>query len=343
MSVRALLSVDLPWSSDGWVGVAVASLDDRGTRVSVGVVPSRREPLPGGLVESGDFIDFGARADARLTIDASPPDPKLTAGARRAYLESLHGALCDLARLPGWSPVDAAAIDVPLVPPCLTRGLVIEHGVLSKRRPVERAFEKKVRFAGPGWAFDFANPQSGICVGWRPGYAAAELVEHVWGARAIAESFPQLSIGALQEMPDAAGPRMESLAGHKGAPNRSRAGREAVYARLRAWLGAEPEWMSGGLHLPGAADALDALLGLLPLIALHTAWEPSEAFDVRPAHRRAVLLRNLPEGKIALPIKQGPKGNKLVTGCRAWIDVAPVMAPGVNDDGILALDLAGWC
>lgn len=337
VSPRSLLSIDLPWSSDGWVGAAVAREEQGVHRVSVAVVPSRGMPLPKNLPDCDDFVRHGARGDARLAADATPPDPEINEGARRLYLESLYGAFHDLSRILGLESLQVAAIDMPLVPASLVAGLSLPSGKLSTRRPVEKAFEKKVRFAGDDWHFDFSNPQSGIYVGWRPGYAAAELVAALWKPVSIAESFPQLSIGALQEMPDATAAPITSLAAHKGALAKSRSGREVVYQRICAWLGHEPRWLCGGLHERGAADALDAMLGLLPLIALD-----AETDDDSARHRRPVLLRNLRYGEADLPSKSGPRGMKVVSGCRAWIDAAPALAPGVNDSGILALDLVGW-
>jgi hypothetical protein len=335
-----VVSVDLPWSASGFVGAASAERDGNKTSVYVATAPCREESLPNDVPECDDFIQHGAARATLIAADASAPS-LLTPAARLTYLRALYGGLIDaLAQVgvPANGATRLGAIDIPLVPQHVAASVSPRHGTKSTRRPVERAFEKKVRFKPAGFAaFDFCVPQSGVVLGWRPGYAVAELVERLTGCETVFECFPQLSIGALAELTWPNASAVGSLAGHKGSLKSTAAitARDVLLARICNWLGVTPSWTLGSVHGAGGADGLDALLGLLPLAA--------ERGVVSGTGRQwsAVMLKNASHGLLPLPEKAGPAGAKVLRGARPWIE-SPMQKRGIVDEGILALDLDAW-
>lgn len=345
----SLLSIDLPWGAQNVVGGAFALVDSAGIEVIAHSVSMPKDPPTGPRVpEIDEFIRYGAALGTALNEDASGPfcpGMPVDASSRALYVDRVVASLRTLAAaLPGALECAAVLIDVPFVPANLARANAPRVGRRANMRPVERAFQCKVRVpvgSARAVATNFARFQAGVIRGYRPGYALASAVQQVLGAQAVLESFPQLAVGALAEMAENlhAQPQL-SLAAHKTRPF---AGQTPLLDLISIFLGKAPRWATTGLPEKSKADGIDAILGLLTLLPLHGHVPPG---DPNAAHKRTVKLLNL-AGTPPLGMPQRPPRGTgplpaYVQNSRHWIDSNPRIQGPIDDSGIFALDLGVW-
>jgi hypothetical protein len=134
-------------------------------------------------------------------------------------------------------------------------------------------------------------------------------------------------------------PLIEKLAAHKkGNARNLGAAQQVIDAHIVAFLnGTVPQWVPSTLTPRARADGYDALLGLLPGIV-------TSGYCACPEHpgqwQSAVVLRNLATPLPPWPISQG--AGLPMSGSRVWIRPATSFPPGIDDSGILCLDLSLW-
>lgn len=271
-----------------------------------------------------------------------------TRSTREAYLRQLWGAFhsirCMLS-LPSGG-VNLLLVDMPTIPAALAVTPLLP-GLAAQYRPVETAFGNKVWIPGASIAradgrIQFPRFQPGNINGCRPAYAVFELARQVFGGASVVESFPQLTLGPLAEFAQAfAVPMIAQLAGHKtGNAARMLVGQQHLDAQLVAFLGGVAlRWAPSmvGLTTRARADGYDAVLGLLPGLV----WAGYVPPATTPSPwQRAVVLRNQSVSVDVFPITTGV--GLPTTGARTWIRSLPTFGDGVDDSGILSLDMSLW-
>jgi hypothetical protein len=303
--------------------------------------------LPSGNPEIAGFIQNGAgpgrftASDTAGPFNSYPHDPN----SRTAYLVRLWRAFHRIQQILGLAgtKMDLVLIDMPTVPTALA--LANQNRQTAEYRPVELAFGNKVLIPGAAVArldgrIQFSRFQPAIINGCRPAYAVFEMAQQVFQAATVVESFPQLILGALSEYAVACNlPLISRLADHKTGNQAARqAAQTIVEQQITSYFGGvAPTWLP---HIPTVAarsDGYDALLGLIPGVVyfgFRTAVNPQATWS------RCVTLRNLTTQFPPNPQAQGP-GNA-AAGCRAWINPFPQLCLGVDDSGIMCLDLALW-
>lgn len=350
-----LLSLDIPWSSaSGNVGAAFAENDaeqiGQGAVVdSVSMNAPVAAAFPVAEPEIVGFINDGVgpgRARAQdlngITFDYFPGN----AADRAAYLQRLWNSFILLRQRLELEhiPIDLVTVDVPLV----TGTLALEPipaNRRSRRRPVERAFEKKVWIPGNNpnrgdRRINLAVCQSGNINRYRPGYAVCRLAELCFKAATVVESFPQLTIGALAERAsqNPGADLVTSVSEHK----RNVVGQALLSEQLALVLPNPLAWVNPDLPVDVKADGYDAVLGLLPGL-VYAGFDAPNADNV---FQDAVLLRNLSHTLPPLPNRAaghwGAEGTEPWKQVVAAHDDAQHLMPGIDDRGILAIDLNLW-
>ena len=350
------LSLDIPWSSSrGNVGAAFADVDAQALQHgpvvdSLGIMDAPVAlGFPEGDAEIAGFIADGAglgRARPQdadgVAFDYLPGNP----AAREGYLRRLWNSFVALRHRLQLEEVatDLVTIDVPLVPAALAVQ-AISPNRRSRRRPMERAFEKKVWVPGqnprrPDGRINLVVIQSGNINRYRPGYAICRLAELCFEARTVVESFPQLSVAALAER--ASQDEGVALAASAAEHKRNADGQAVLDAQLSLVLSEELSWVDPHLAVGPKADGYDAVLGLLPAL-LYAGYVAPGAENV---FEQAVLLRNLIHNPPPLPRRVvgqwGAQGTEPWKQAVAAQGDAVNLEPGIDDRGILALDLSLW-
>jgi hypothetical protein len=352
-----IISLDIPWGSEKYVGASTAEVR-RGylvapptvTSVDSGKVPLNPVlPLLVTHPEIAGFICDGVgpgRSRATDTVGPFKAWLPLSPATRQAFLARLWAAFHVIRQTLGYpqGTADLLLVDMPPVPAPLALAYPSVN-ITAQFRPVELAFHNRVLVPGasggrPDGRIQFAKFQAGIINGCRPAYAVFEIAHQVFGGAVVVESFPQLVLGALAEFASALGlPLIRRLAGHKGGSAAAKsAAQQLLDAQIVRFLrGAIPQWAPGPLTPHACADAYDALLGLLPGL-VHAGFVPPA--DVPRPWQRAVLLRNLSPPLPPFPMATG--AGLPATNCRVWIQNSPTFGGGLDDSGILTLDLALW-
>jgi hypothetical protein len=350
-----VVSLDLPWSADGYVGIAVATVE--GSALvgvpRVAVVGTGNPAAAPAHPEIDGFVADGAGPGRAAPFDVVAPwagGAAPTPDARAAHVARVFGALNAatedrVGEMPELEAPDLVLLDVPFVPiPLLQPG--IAPGRRGTFRPVERAFTCRTPIpAGaaepPTWLYG-PSFQGGIAKGWRPGYAMEAIATLALGAQACAESFPAWVVGPLCEFGRAQGlPRVLSLAGHKPGRGDVALGQASLQTLLIGWVGQPFTWVPGVPALERVrADGYDAMLGLLPGLAW-AGFVPPAAVGAAapPAWAGAVRLVNAPAGT-PMPTREAPDG--VVNGCAPWRIPLPVQAPLDVEQGIVTLNSAFW-
>jgi hypothetical protein len=349
-----LLSLDIPWgSNDGHVGAAFAEVNDLELLQGPLVDSVDLEAPPAGLpiddLEIAGFIANGAGPNR-----ARPQDehgeffdyyPSTPAGRTR-YLQRLWNAFVTIRnRLQlEQEPVDLVVVDVPLVPAALSQQPIpVERR--SQRRPVERAFEKKVWVPGSNprrgdGRINLAVLQSGNINRYRPGYATCRLAQLCFQAQTVVESFPQLTVGALAELADDVGGVV--LAVRAAEHKRNLGGQAVLDAQIELVFPNGLTWVDPNLPRVVKADGYDAVLGLLPAL-LYAGYVVPVGLGVC---QNAVLLRNQAQNQAPLPRRiTGEPGAQGTAAWKAGVtanDANLTLLPGIDDRGILAVDLSLW-
>lgn len=347
--MTTIVSLDFPWGAQNIVGAAVAAVDGGEVNVVAHAVVMEHAP-PAGPRDAAinAFIDTGDALGLVLlgeSFGPFPPGMPTMPELRRLYVDRVASALAALTEaLPAARGADVVLIDVPLVPVAVSRANPPQPQKQANMRPVERAFQCKVRVPflnSPAAQTNFARFQPGVMRGYRPGFALAQIVTHMLGPAAILESFPQLVIGALAEMANAIDmPPPQGLTHHKRPPY---AGQGALLDLIAAYLGVAPIWAVDDLPHAMLVDGIDALLGLLPVLPLYGIQPPGV---VGAPYATTIKLRNLahlPEQGLPTrpPRQRGPLPAHALN-CRHWIEVNPAVGAGIDDSGIFTLDLGLW-
>jgi hypothetical protein len=355
-STMRILSLDIPWGGGTYVGAAAADVRDgqlAGPPTVTSVHSSKAPaiplpPLPVIHPEIAGFIADGAGPGRARATDMVGPFNAFphTPVARQAYLSRLWAAFhsITLALKDFQDAVDLLLVDMPPVPAALALAYQAV-AIAAQFRPVELAFHNCVLVPGasagrPDGRIQFAKFQAGIINGCRPAYAVFEMARQVFGGTVVVESFPQLVLGAVTEFASAQGLALiHRLAGHKsGNAAAMNVSQHLLGAQIATFLGGIiPQWVPDSLTPRERADGYDALLGLLPGLA-HAGFVPPA--NAPSPWQRAVLLRNLSPPLPPWPVATG--AGLPATGCRQWIQTAPAFGAGVDDSGILCLDLALW-
>ena len=359
-----VLSIDIPWGIPGnrkFVGAAMAEVDngqlvdlwgdgDVAIVDSVPFAPAVELAIPDAQVEVDGLIQngVGAGRDRQADVDGPFKYPQFQHPvARMAYTRSLREAFHQLAGAIGigTAAVDIVTVDIPLVTAETVAQLVPpEPDRTAQFRPVERAFTGRAFIPGQDGWIQFARFQAGVMNCWRPGYAVCETARLVFNAGVAVESFPQLVLGSLAEFSAAHDVQLiHRLSAHKGPNNVQReVGQGVLLGQITAFLGGSPiRWVNENLPFTAKADAYDALLGLLPGLVLAGYNPPG---DATASWQNAIVLRNFASNDCPdMPMRQPGQGREApLHGSRPWINEFPQFVDGIDDSGVLTLDLGMW-
>jgi hypothetical protein len=378
-STVRLLSLDIPWGGESYVGAAYVELQD-------GELNGFHVPFTDGLLAStdgqrGEFQNSGpivtSVSSANIDGTEHPPFPQAASevigfiadgagpsrgraqdhvgpfnsfphdnDSREAYLKRLWAAFHWVRTRLHISAegVDLLLVDMPTVPGDLASTCNVTGGSACFR-PLETAFGNKALMPGASTGrrdgrIQFPRFQAGNINGCRPAYAVFELARQAFNGKAIVESFPQLALGPLAEFARAYGlPLITRLAAHKS-------GSAASMLKGQLPLQTQINAFLGGRTpqwipevLPVRARA-DGYDALLGLLP-GLVWAGYTPPATAPSGwQNVVILRNLTSQLFPWPTSKG--AGEPVSGTRNWIITSPAIPEGINDAGILCLDFSLW-
>lgn len=351
-----ILSIDIPWGAANLVGIALAEiqgdkiiLNAHCINMQINHIQNNRDfinnnNLIQNFIQSGDGLGTILPSDIIGPFKRGLPNIPET---RRLYIHQLSDTLQTITQtIPKTKNIDILIIDVPLIPANVATNNQVHAGKTSTFRPLERAFQSKVRIplerATQNNSTNFAKFQGGIINGCRPGHAISNLCNHLFAPKSILESFPQLVVGSLAEM--ASELNLELLSGltsHKrGNQNQLIIGQNRLINLIIQFTGTPINWIEN-LSPKMRADAIDAILGLLPIISL---------FGIRPELNlqctmpiKIINFANPPlTGNLIRPPSISNAIPPYALNSRPWIQENPIIPNGIDDSGIFALDLSLW-